>query len=319
MTAGSITASTVTLRDGGGNPVAADVTYDAATRTATLDPTAALAEATTYTATVKGGASGVKDSAGNALASDDNWNFSTASPPGPPPDEGPGGPVLVLSRSTAPFSRYYAEILRTEGLNEFTVKDISTVTAATLGAYDVVIVGDFALTAAQVTMLSDWVERRRRPRGDAARQAARRPARADRRRRDAGRRLPADRHVAAARRRPRRRDDPVPRDGGPLHAQRRHQRGDALLERLRGHHRAGRDHARRRRAAAARPRRSRSTSPARSSTRARATRPGTGRSATARRRSARTTCSSAARRPTGSTAARSRSPRPTSSSACWRT
>ena len=114
------------------------MTYDAATRTATLDPTAALAEATTYTATVKGGASGVKDSAGNALATDDNWSFSTASPPGPPPDEGPGGPVLVLSRSTAPFSRYYAEILRAEGLNEFTVKDISTVTAATLGAYDVV-------------------------------------------------------------------------------------------------------------------------------------------------------------------------------------
>ena len=35
----------------------------------------------------------------------------------------------MLSRSTDPFSRYYAEILRTEGLNEFTVKDISTVTA----------------------------------------------------------------------------------------------------------------------------------------------------------------------------------------------
>ena len=158
MTASTIGASTFTLRDAGGNPVAAGVSYDAATRTATLDPTAELAEATTYTATVKGGASGVKDSAGNALASDDSWNFSTASPPGPPPDEGPGGPVLVLSRSTAPFSRYYAEILRTEGLNEFTVKDISTVTAATLGAYDVVIVGDFALTTAQVTMLTTWVD-----------------------------------------------------------------------------------------------------------------------------------------------------------------
>src|SRR5262249_21028384 len=55
------------------------------------------------------------------------------------------------------FSRYYAEILRTEGLNEFDVKDISTVTAATLGNYDVVILGDFALTAAQVTMFNNWV------------------------------------------------------------------------------------------------------------------------------------------------------------------
>ena len=247
MTAGSITASTVTLRDGGGNPVAANVTYDAATRTATLDPTAALAEATTYTATVKGGASGVKDSAGNALASDDNWSFSTASPPGPPPDEGPGGPVLVLSRSTAPFSRYYAEILRTEGLNEFTVKDISTVTAATLGAYDVVIVGDFALTAAQVTMLSDWVNGG----GDLVAMRPDKQLAGLLGLTDAGATL-GNAYL---------RIDTSQSPGAGLVGEtiqfhgtadryaleRRDQRGDALLERLRGHHRAGRDDARRRR------------------------------------------------------------------------
>ena len=32
----------------------------------------------------------------------------------------------MISDSTDPFGRYYAEILRAEGLNEFTVTDIST-------------------------------------------------------------------------------------------------------------------------------------------------------------------------------------------------
>ena len=41
-----------------------------------------------------------------------------------PPDHGPGGPILVITNSASPFSGYYAEILRAEGLNEFTVTDI---------------------------------------------------------------------------------------------------------------------------------------------------------------------------------------------------
>ena len=49
------------------------------------------------------------------------WSFTTAAPPPPPPDEGPGGPILVIASAGNPFSRYYAEILRAEGLNEFAV------------------------------------------------------------------------------------------------------------------------------------------------------------------------------------------------------
>ena len=45
--------------------------------TATLTPSAALEASTSYTATVKGGASGVKDLAGNALAADSSWSFTT--------------------------------------------------------------------------------------------------------------------------------------------------------------------------------------------------------------------------------------------------
>jgi hypothetical protein len=52
------------------------VTYSG--NVATLNPTSDLAAGTTYTATIKGGSSGVKDAAGNALASDKTWTFTTA-------------------------------------------------------------------------------------------------------------------------------------------------------------------------------------------------------------------------------------------------
>ena len=77
MNPATLTTGTVTLIPQGGSAVAASVTYDAGTRTVTLDPTANLAANTTYTATVKGGASGAKDLAGNPLASDRVWTFVT--------------------------------------------------------------------------------------------------------------------------------------------------------------------------------------------------------------------------------------------------
>ena len=78
----------------------------------------------------------------------------SASPSAPPP---PGGPILVIAGSQNHFSSYYGEILRAEGLNEFAVEDVAQVTAATLAAHDVAIVGDIDLTPAQVRMLSRWV------------------------------------------------------------------------------------------------------------------------------------------------------------------
>lgn len=74
----TVTGSSVTLRDAAGASVAASVSYDAAARQATLNPTADLAPDSAYTATVKGGGGGVKDSAGNALAADKVWSFRTA-------------------------------------------------------------------------------------------------------------------------------------------------------------------------------------------------------------------------------------------------
>ncbi len=159
MDATTITSSTVQLRDGSNNLVSAAVTYDSGTRTATLDPSSPLAYLTLYTATVKGGTPDprVKDTAGNALANDHVWSFTTAAPPPPPPTEGPGGPVLIVTSSANPFSTYLAEILRTEGLNAFSTADLTTVSAGTLTSYDVVILGEMPLTTGQATMFSDWV------------------------------------------------------------------------------------------------------------------------------------------------------------------
>jgi Bacterial Ig-like domain len=77
MDASTVTSGTFTLRDGA-TPVPAAVTYSSTNRVATLDPDASLAAGRTYTATIRGGSGGVKDLAGNALATDRTWTFTTA-------------------------------------------------------------------------------------------------------------------------------------------------------------------------------------------------------------------------------------------------
>jgi hypothetical protein len=161
MNASTINGNTFQLRGPGGGLVGADVTYDTGTRTARLNPHSALSRSTAYTATVHGGlppGAAVEDAHGNRMEADRTWSFTIADPPPPPPDEGPGGPVLVISSAGDPFGRYYAEILRAEGLNEFTVTDISNVTATMLNAHAVVVLAQTALTAAQASMLESWVQ-----------------------------------------------------------------------------------------------------------------------------------------------------------------
>jgi hypothetical protein len=85
------------LRDASGASVPAAVTYDAGTRTARLTSLANLSYATTYTATVRGGATGVKDLVGNALASDLVWTFTTQSAPQPQ-----GCPCSIWSDTATP-------------------------------------------------------------------------------------------------------------------------------------------------------------------------------------------------------------------------
>jgi hypothetical protein len=155
----TLNSSTVELRDASSTSISSTINYDAGTRRVRLTPSSPLAYSKSYTATLKGGTTSptIKDVAGNAMAANYTWTFATADPPAPPPTEGPGGPILVLSAASNPFSRYTVEILRAEGLNEFTAMDISLVNASILANYDVAILGNISLSASNVTMLSDWV------------------------------------------------------------------------------------------------------------------------------------------------------------------
>ncbi len=84
MNPATLTTSTFTLvKQGTSTPLAATVSY--ASQVATLDPSADLAASTTYVATVKGGSSGAKDVAGNALAADVSWSFTTIAGANQPP------------------------------------------------------------------------------------------------------------------------------------------------------------------------------------------------------------------------------------------
>jgi hypothetical protein len=148
MNPATITGSTFELRDSSNALVPAAVTYDSLTGRATLTPSSALAFDASYTARVKGGASGVKDFAGNALAADLTWSFVSAPPP---------PPIAVVSPGTSSFGAYAVEMLKAEGLNSVDRIDVASLSAATLTGRDVVVLGETALNAAQVTTLTNWV------------------------------------------------------------------------------------------------------------------------------------------------------------------
>jgi hypothetical protein len=82
----TVNTNTVQLRGPNNTLVAATVSYNATNHVATLTPSAALAASTSYTATLVGGATDprIKDVAGNALAANVTWSFTTAAAPSCP-------------------------------------------------------------------------------------------------------------------------------------------------------------------------------------------------------------------------------------------
>ncbi len=102
--------------------VPAAVAYNSSTFTATLTPTQALSNSTTYTANVLGGANGVKDTNGNALSSNYTWSFTTVGAPGQcpcsiwtsgtpsTPDAGPDQPVELGLKFTSDQNGYITGI-----------------------------------------------------------------------------------------------------------------------------------------------------------------------------------------------------------------
>jgi len=125
MNAATITTGTFTLTGAASGGVTGTVSYDAGTRTATLQPASPLAE-DRYTATVAGGAAGVKDETGVALAQDYQWTFTV-------PDRTP--PTVTGASPTPGATDVPADTLVTATFSEpMTAGSISTSTFTLTGA-----------------------------------------------------------------------------------------------------------------------------------------------------------------------------------------
>ena len=96
MTASTINSTTIELRNPASTLVPASVAFNTGTNTATLTPTSSLEASTVYTAKVLSGMSGVKDSAGNPLAADKIWSFTT----GVDPCATGGNPIVCENSKT---------------------------------------------------------------------------------------------------------------------------------------------------------------------------------------------------------------------------
>jgi hypothetical protein len=124
-----VSPATFTVRVTGpplGPALGGTVTYDVPSRVATFSPASDLAASTQFTATVKGGASGVKDLAGNPLASDKVWTFTTGtaacSPLLPPAILGTAAPFGTLGGATG---------MTNQGIQTVVNGDIGTTAAST--------------------------------------------------------------------------------------------------------------------------------------------------------------------------------------------
>ena len=128
----SITTSNFVLKDSNNNTVTATVSYTDSKHTATLIPGAPLAATTTYTATI----SGVKDAAGNMMASPFTWSFTTRPPcrlsPARRPASGATG-VVNTTTVTATFNESVVGSSITA--SNFVLKDPNNNTVAATVSY----------------------------------------------------------------------------------------------------------------------------------------------------------------------------------------
>jgi hypothetical protein len=88
------------------------------------------------------------------MSADKTWKFTVV---GQSPAEGPGGPILVQTDPADAFGTYYAEILRSEGLNSFDVSH-ADITPASIGSHTTMLLADRNLTSAEVATLTTWVQ-----------------------------------------------------------------------------------------------------------------------------------------------------------------
>ncbi|MGE3172152.1 MAG: DUF4082 domain-containing protein [Planctomycetota bacterium] len=102
----TLSAATFELRDPLSTPVAGAITYEAAPHRATFTPAVPLDAGAVYTVTLRGGGVGpsIRDVAGNALAADDSWSFTTAAATaGPFQVFPPTDPLVPLANDGQPL------------------------------------------------------------------------------------------------------------------------------------------------------------------------------------------------------------------------
>jgi len=116
MNASTLTAGTTfTLRDGT-NTVNGSVSYDAGTFSATFTPLSDISPNTTYTATIT---TGIQDLAGNGLAADQVWTFTTAALP--PADTTPPSAVFPWDGQTGLSPNIVFPVFFSEPMNTATI------------------------------------------------------------------------------------------------------------------------------------------------------------------------------------------------------
>lgn len=133
MDAATINTTTFSVSDNG-VPVAGTVSYDATSQVASFVPTSAsgFAANKSFTVTVTSGNTGVKDLAGNALASDRVWDFTTGSQ---------ACVSAVNLRTIASFGAFGGSAgVTNQGINTVVGGDMGTTAACTLitGFHDAV-------------------------------------------------------------------------------------------------------------------------------------------------------------------------------------
>ena len=125
----SITTSNFVLKDSNNNTVTATVSYSDSTHTATLTPSSPLAASATYTASI----SGVKDAAGNVMASPFTWSFTTTTTIPTVTGNSPASGATGVGNTTAVTATFNESVLGSSiTTSNFVLKDSkdNTVTAA---------------------------------------------------------------------------------------------------------------------------------------------------------------------------------------------
>jgi subtilisin family serine protease len=129
-----LSTGTFVLKGPSGAAVPAAVSYNATTRTATLDPAASLANDTKYTATLTGGAAAIRDAAGTPLATT-SWTFTIG--PAPVITAMTPRPGATLVRRVNNIAVTFSEAVQGAGTGTITLKATSTGTkmSATVSRY----------------------------------------------------------------------------------------------------------------------------------------------------------------------------------------